>query len=83
MLETLDAHAGGLGGAVFVGKDSIVSCGGDGKLCVREADCPSALRRQVSRVDACPIHCIAASPERSQYAVGDKSKQVMVRPGAC
>lgn len=76
----VDLGSEGLCGAAFVGTDDLHMITGcdDGRICVRKLDNLEDQGAEVRRVDRHPIHCVAASPLREQYAIGDKSGGVHV-----
>lgn len=82
MVRILDLGSEGLCGAAFVGTSSLRLITGcqDGRICVREMDSLDDRGNEVQRVDSHPIQCIAAHPQKDQFAVGNKSGGVHVSP---
>lgn len=80
MLDLVDIHGEGLGGAVFVGASplEILTGGVDGRLCVREETSPANETQEVKRVENSSINCIAGHPKQTHYAIADQSKGVYV-----
>ena len=71
-------HTKGLGGAAYLGEEAgrIVSCGADGKLCVR--DSTGEYEQEVMRAERSAMTCLAAHHERQIFATIDSSKAVHV-----
>lgn len=79
MLDAIAGHQKGLGGAAYIPEtDEVVTCGEDGRVCIRHADALEKELREIPRLEACPVHCVASNPKRGQFAVGDKQKGVYV-----
>jgi len=78
MLDLVNIHAKGLGGAVFVGANplEILSGGQEGRLCVRDEAANET--QEVKRVENSAINCIAGHPKQTHYAIADQSKGVFV-----
>lgn len=78
---TVEAHSEGLGGAAFIGKEplQIITGGNNGRICIRGCGALAKEAEEIRRTDLHPIHCVAAHPKRTQFAIGDKAKGVHVR----
>ena len=80
MASTIDLGPEGLCGAAFVGatKLQIVTGCQDGRIRIRDRGTSESEGVEVKRVESHPIHCVAAHPQREQYAIGDKAGGVHV-----
>ena len=82
-LDFVSAHAPGMAGIGYAGTNGelrIISCGQDGQLCKQSAEDLSnkVINSMQTEVVAC--HCLAVSPARDSFAVGDQAHFVKVCP---
>ena len=80
-LDFVSAHAPGMAGIGYAGTQDelkILSCGQDGQLCKQSTEDLSDKVTNSMQTEVVACHCLAVSPARDNFAVGDQAHFVKV-----